>query len=65
MDALQAETAAVVARAVEGKADAPVIFDRVRALAAVAAGAPTPGAVAGGMSQGRKRPPRLTEAWFC
>jgi radical SAM superfamily enzyme YgiQ (UPF0313 family) len=65
MDALQAETAAVVARAVEGKADAPVIFDRVRALAAVAAGAPTPGAVAGGMSKGRKRPPRLTEAWFC
>jgi radical SAM superfamily enzyme YgiQ (UPF0313 family) len=65
MDGLQAETAAVVARAVEEKADAPVIFDRVRALAAMTAGIPAPAAVAGGMSQGRKRPPRLTEAWFC
>jgi radical SAM superfamily enzyme YgiQ (UPF0313 family) len=65
MDALQAETAAVVARAVEEKADAPAIFDRVRALAAVAAGVPPPAPVAGGMSKGRKRPPHLTEAWFC
>ncbi|HKA62708.1 MAG TPA: CUAEP/CCAEP-tail radical SAM protein [Methylomirabilota bacterium] len=65
MDALQAETAQVVARAVEEKADAPAIFDRVRALAAGAAGVPAPTPVAGGMSKGRKRPPRLTEAWFC
>jgi len=65
MDALQAETAQVVARTVEEKADAPAIFDRVRALAAGAAGVPAPTPVAGGMSKGRKRPPRLTEAWFC
>jgi radical SAM superfamily enzyme YgiQ (UPF0313 family) len=65
MDALQAETAQVVARAVEEKADAPAIFDRVRALAAAAAGVPAPAPVAPGMSRGRKRPPRLTEAWFC
>ena len=56
MDALQAETAELVARAVEMKADAPAIFDRVRAMAAAAAP---------GMAKGRKRPPRLTEAWFC
>ena len=65
MDTLQAETAAAVARAVEEKADAPAIFDRVRALAAAAAGVPAPTPVAGGMSKGRTRPPRLTEAWFC
>ena len=54
----------LVARAVEMKADAPAIFDRVRAMAA-AAGAPAPARVAPGMAKGRKRPPRLTEAWFC
>ena len=65
MDALQAETAQVVARAVEEKSDAPAIFDGVRELAAGAAGVLAPAPVAGGMSKGRKRPPRLTEAWFC
>jgi hypothetical protein len=65
MDGLQAETAAVVAQAVEVKADAPAIFDRVRAMAAAAAGAAAPEPVAPGMAKGRKRPPRLTEAWFC
>jgi len=65
MDALQTETAHAVAQTVEASEDAPAIFDRVRALAAAAAGAPAPGPVAAGMSKGRKRPPRLTEAWFC
>ena len=65
MDALQVETAQVVARSVEEKADAPAIFDRVRALAAAAAGVAAPSPVTAGMSKGRKRPPRLTEAWFC
>jgi hypothetical protein len=65
MDRLQAETAQVVAQAVERKEDAPAIFDRVRALAAAAAGAAAPVPVAPGMAKGRKRPPRLTEAWFC
>jgi hypothetical protein len=61
MDGLPAETAELVARAVEMKADAPAIFDRVRAMAAAGA----PARVAPGMAKGRKRPPRLTEAWFC
>ena len=65
MDALQAETAQAVAQAVEASEDAPAIFDRVRALAAAAAGAPAPAPMAAGMAKGRKRPPRLTEAWFC
>jgi len=65
MDALQTETAQAVAQAVEASADAPAIFDRVRALAAAAAGARAPIPVAAGMAKGRKRPPRLTEAWFC
>ena len=65
MDRLQAETAEAVARAVERGEEAPAIFDRVRALAAAAAGAAPPAPVAGGMGKGRKRPPRLTEAWFC
>jgi hypothetical protein len=57
--------AQVVAQAVEVSADAPAIFDRVRAMAAAAAGAPAPAPVSAGVSKGRKRPPRLTEAWFC
>ena len=65
MDTLQAETAQVVAAAIEGKEEAPAIFDRVRALAAAAAGAPAPAPVAGTMAKDRKRAPRLTEAWFC
>ena len=65
MDRLQAETADLVARATEMQADTPRIFDSVRAMAAQAAGVPAPAPVAGGMAKGRKRPPRLTEAWFC
>ena len=65
MDRLQAETADLVARATEMKADAPRIFDSVRAMAAQAAGVPAPAPVAGGMARDRRRPPRLTEAWFC
>jgi radical SAM superfamily enzyme YgiQ (UPF0313 family) len=65
MDRLQVETADVVARAVERGEEAPVIFDRVRVLAAAAAGAAFPAPVAGGIDKGRRRPPRLTEAWFC
>jgi hypothetical protein len=65
MDRLQAETAELVARAVGMKADATAIFDRVRATAAEAAGAPAPARVAPGLARDRKRPPRLTEAWFC
>src|SRR5215470_1175963 len=65
MDRLQEETAQAVAQAVERNEDAPLIFDRVRALAAAAAEVTPPAPMAGGMAKGRKRPPRLTEAWFC
>jgi hypothetical protein len=65
MDRLQAETAQIVAQAVEVQADTPGIFDRVRAMAAEAAGAPAPSPLRGEMAKGRKRPPRLSEAWFC
>ena len=55
----------LVARAVEMKADAPAIFDRVRAMAR--GGGRRAGAGAGGRrhGQGPQGPPRLTEAWFC
>jgi hypothetical protein len=65
MDRLQAETAQIVAQAVEVQADTPGIFDRVRAMTATAAGAPAPAPLRGEMAKGRKRPPRLSEAWFC
>jgi radical SAM superfamily enzyme YgiQ (UPF0313 family) len=65
MDRLQAETAQAVAQAVERGNDAPAIFDRVRALAAAAAGAEPPAPVTAAMGKVRKRPPRLSEAWFC
>jgi hypothetical protein len=58
MDRLQAETAAIVAKAIGMQADTPAIFDRVRAMAAETAGAAA-------MSRDRRRPPRLSEAWFC
>ena len=46
-------------------ADAAATFDQVRALADAAAGVPAPGPVAARMRPDRKRPPRLTEPWFC
>ena len=65
MDRLQVETADLVARAIETKADTPAIFDGARRLAAQAAGAPVPARLAPAMARDRRRPPRLTEAWFC
>jgi len=63
MDELQAAVAGLVAEAADRREDTPVTFARVRALADRAAGvtprpAPPPPA-------GRRRPPRLTEPWFC
>jgi hypothetical protein len=63
VDALQADVAAAVAAAADGSEDAALGFDRVRALAAAAAGAPAPGSV--GLAPDRRRPPRLSEPWFC
>ena len=65
MDRLQGETAAIVAKAIGMQADTPAIFDRVRAMAAEAAGAPAPAPVRAAMPKDRRRPPRLSEAWFC
>jgi radical SAM superfamily enzyme YgiQ (UPF0313 family) len=65
MDRLQAETAELVERAIGMQADTPGIFDRVRAMAAEAAGAAAPAPVRPAMPTDRRRPPRLSEAWFC
>src|SRR5205809_1015597 len=63
VDALAAEVGAAVAAAADRRADAALPFDRVRALAAAAAGAPAPAPV--GLAPDRRRPPRLSEPWFC
>ncbi len=65
MDALQARVAALIAEAAPRAEDAAVTFDRVRALAAEAAGEPAPAPLAPRLSPDRARPPRLTEPWFC
>jgi radical SAM superfamily enzyme YgiQ (UPF0313 family) len=63
MDALQAAVSRVVAAAADRREDAVQTFHRVRALADEAAGdAPRPIRASGA---GRRRAPRLTEAWFC
>jgi radical SAM superfamily enzyme YgiQ (UPF0313 family) len=64
VDRLADDVAAAVAAAAEHDEDPSLTFDRVRALAATAAGvAEAPPAV--GLAAGRARPPRLTEPWFC
>jgi radical SAM superfamily enzyme YgiQ (UPF0313 family) len=64
MDRLHAEVSGAVADGAERNEDATLTFARVLALADAAAGVaarPTP--LAGPPS--RRRPPRLTEPWFC
>ena len=63
MDRLADDVAALVAAAAERNEDAAITFDRVRTLAAAAAGAPPPEPLA--LPADRRRPPRLTEPWFC
>jgi hypothetical protein len=63
VDRLAGEVAALVAAAAEREEDPAVTFDRARALAAQAAGAPPPSPLA--LPAARPRPPRLTEPWFC
>jgi radical SAM superfamily enzyme YgiQ (UPF0313 family) len=65
MDALQARVAGAITEAAPRAEDAALTFDRVRALAAEAAGATTPTALAPRLAPDRRRPPRLTEPWFC
>jgi radical SAM superfamily enzyme YgiQ (UPF0313 family) len=63
MDRLQAEVARTVAAAADRYQDAAMTFDRVRALTAAAAGMPSPALLA--LPPDRRRPPRLSEPWFC
>jgi hypothetical protein len=63
MEALHAEVSAVVAGAADRREDAAVTFQRVRELADRTAGLPVRPISAPDAK--RKRPPRLTEPWFC
>jgi radical SAM superfamily enzyme YgiQ (UPF0313 family) len=63
MDVLQRTVAAAVAAAADRREDAGVTFEGVRALAAEAAGARAPEPLA--LAPDRRRPPKLTEPWFC
>jgi radical SAM superfamily enzyme YgiQ (UPF0313 family) len=65
MDQLQGAVTAVVTDAALRGEDAPVTFDRVRALADEVAGGPGHSPAALRFAPGRSRPPRLTEPWFC
>jgi radical SAM superfamily enzyme YgiQ (UPF0313 family) len=63
VERLADDVAAAVAAAAERDEDAARVFDRVRALAAAAAGETAPPPLA--LAADRRRPPRLTEPWFC
>jgi hypothetical protein len=63
MDALQAAVAQLVEHAAAAREDGAVTFGRIGALADVAAGLARRAGAA--MPEDRRRPPRLTEAWFC
>jgi hypothetical protein len=64
MDRLQEAVARLVADAADQGEDAAATFARVRALAAEAA-AVAPAAPGPAPDPSRRRPPRLTEPWFC
>jgi len=63
METLHQAVAAEVTRAAERQEDAAVTFATVRDLADAAADAPRRPALA--LAGDRRRPPRLTEPWFC
>ena len=65
MDALQDRVAAVVARAAEAGEDVGATFDRVGRLADEVAGAEPRPSIGARLAPDRRRPPRLTEPWFC
>jgi hypothetical protein len=62
VDRLADAVAASVAAASEHDEDPALTFDRVRGLAAAAAGVAAPAPIR--LPAGRARPPRLTEPWF-
>jgi radical SAM superfamily enzyme YgiQ (UPF0313 family) len=63
MDALQSAVATAVGFAADRREDPALTLDRVRGLAATAAGVAAPAPV--GLAPDRRRPPRLSEPWFC
>jgi radical SAM superfamily enzyme YgiQ (UPF0313 family) len=64
MDRLHADVSAAVADAAERKEDAALTFARIADLADAMAGAPAR-KIATTPEPDRRRPPRLTEPWFC
>ncbi|PYM61900.1 MAG: radical SAM protein [Candidatus Rokuibacteriota bacterium] len=65
MDALQDRVATLVARAAEAGEDVAATFDRVGRLADEVAGAAPRLSLSARLAPDRRRPPRLTEPWFC
>lgn len=65
MDHLHRAVAAIVEEATRAEEDAAITFCRVRSLASVAHGHRMPAVAFPALSGQRKRPPRLTEPWFC
>ncbi len=65
MDHLQDAVTTIVTRASERRDDPAATFDQVRALANEVAGAPASAGVSARLGPDRRRPPRLTEPWFC
>jgi len=65
MDHLHQAVAAMVGEATQAEEDPAITFYRVRALASAAHGNRMPAFVSPALSRQRKRPPRLTESWFC
>jgi hypothetical protein len=65
MDDLQHAVNQLVEKASRADEDPLITFDRVQALAYAARdGRPAP-TVSRALPAGRRRPPRLTEPWFC
>ena len=65
MDRLQADVSAAVADAAECREDPELTFARVVELADAAAGRASDRPIALTREPNRRRPPRLTEPWFC
>ena len=65
MDHLHQAVAPMVDEATRAEEDSAITFYRVRALASAAHGNRMPAVAFPALSGQRKRPPRLTELWFC
>lgn len=65
MDRLHQAVSAIVEAGVKEEDDALVIFSRIRAIAGAAAGRPATSLSQTTTRADRRKPPRLTESWFC